>query len=240
MDWPIIGNWRDLPTNAKGAQPSLERVRDVALALQKISLTKQVKEEISALRRDILGHYMFPPGASPWIEIYWMPMALVSAILDVKIEDLAAVTLAHEPVHGYTHLARDIDGINWKTNDFAQSDREVVEGLAQFYTELVSEKLSSRFLGMQLAFERFLDLQSPPYKIHKSWMKNITHQLRETFRFSMITARSRGRIECQQWEALLSETSKRLQYGVSPNKEGSSLKGIKTAHHPGENDGEND
>ena len=61
-----------------------------------------------------------------------MPIALIAAMINVRMEDLAVVTLAHELGHGYTHLGRDIDGTSWDTSGFSKSDSAVKEGLAQF------------------------------------------------------------------------------------------------------------
>lgn len=72
------------------------------------------------------------------VGIYGMPIALISAMLNVSIEDLTAVTLAHALAHGYTHLGRDIDGRTWSDNGFADSELSVIEGLAQFYTDVVT------------------------------------------------------------------------------------------------------
>ncbi len=47
---------------------------------------------------------------------------MIAAMLDVTIEDLTLVVLAHELTHGYTHIGRDIDGIQWNDRAFGTSD----------------------------------------------------------------------------------------------------------------------
>lgn len=209
--WPAFEQWKDLPAIARGSQPSLEQARDVALALQQVAVSKQVKEELKAIQEDILGAYRFPPGKPPWVEIYWMPVALVAAMLDVRIEDLTAVTLAHELAHGYTHLGRDIDGFCWEDDGFARSDLGVVEGLAQFYTAIVTDRLNARMPGAYYAYVQLLELQSGPYRVHEDWVKDAAGQRGETVRFVMLAARNRGAIKYAEWEGMLSETSTKLK-----------------------------
>jgi hypothetical protein len=40
-----------------------------------------------------------------------------------RVEDLAAVVLAHELAHGCTHLGRDIDGRRWDVKAFRDSEQ---------------------------------------------------------------------------------------------------------------------
>lgn len=120
---------------------------EIADALQKVALAQEVRDQIKEINEDILGAYRFPPGQDSWIELYWMPIAMVAAMLDVKIEDLTVVVLAHELTRGYTHLGKDIDGSRWERSAYAGTDLTVIEGLAQFYTEVVREKLASRVPG---------------------------------------------------------------------------------------------
>jgi predicted Zn-dependent protease with MMP-like domain len=214
--WPAFEKWPALPPVAQGSQPALERARDVALALQQVAVSKQVKEELTAIHEDILGAYRFStgsfsPGSSPWVEIYWMPLALIAAMLDVRIEDLTAVTLVHELAHGYTHLGRDIDGLCWEDNGFVQSELGVVEGLAQFYTDIVTGRMMARMPGAHDAYGKLLELQSGPYRLHEKWVKDAAGQRGETVRFVMLAARNRGAVKHAEWEGMLTETSTKLK-----------------------------
>jgi hypothetical protein len=83
---------------------------------QQSALTEQVRKDITAIDEDILGVYH---TITSNVEIFWMPIAMVAAMLDVRIEDLTVVVLAHELTHGYTHIGRDIDGLQWETRCFA-------------------------------------------------------------------------------------------------------------------------
>lgn len=215
-EWGAFEKWPALPPVARGSQPAMERARDVALALQQVTLSEQVKKELKAIHEDILGAYRFTVGqrsavSAPWVEIYWMPIALMAAMIDVQIEDLTVVTLAHELAHGYTHLGRDIDGRCWDDLGFAESELGVVEGLAQFYSKVVTAKLFARAPGAHNAYEQFLKLQSGPYRVHDDWLQNSPSQRGETVRFAMLAARGHGRVKYEEWTAILSDTGATLK-----------------------------
>jgi hypothetical protein len=217
--WPELEKWQQLPNVARGAGDSIRRTHDVAAALQKLVANPPIIEEIKKVKADYLGCYFYPPRKAPWIEIYWMPIALIAAMIDVRMEDLAVVTLAHELGHGYTHLGRDIDGASWDTVGFGRSDAEVKEGLAQFYTEVVTQKIASRQPGAHEAYEKFLALQSGPYLAHKEWLKDQPHQRSETVRFALLASRTKGIVKNPEWLASLTETNAKLCRPVPPSSE---------------------
>lgn len=210
-DWGSFEAWDKLPPEAKGAEPHLARSLEVAEILQRLAVAEEVRERIREIHKDILGVYRFTAGLASQVELYWMPIAMVAAMLDVQIEDLTLVVLAHELAHGYTHIGRDIDGIQWSDRGFAKSDLAIVEGLAQFYTEVVANRVSTRTPGALLAYERLLSLQSGPYKAHLEWVKNDPNQKGETVRFAMISARSRGEVNLAEWTASLADTRSTLR-----------------------------
>jgi len=209
--WTDLENWQQLPAIARGGGDAIKRTRDVTAELQKLIANPPIIEEIKKVAADYLGCYNYPPQRAPWIEIYWMPIALIASMLDVRMEDLAVVTLAHELGHGYTHLGRDIDGANWDTVGFSKSDAEVKEGLAQFYTEVVTQNIASRQPGAFEAYEKFLALQSGPYLAHKEWLKEQTHQRSESVRFALLASRTKGVVKQVEWLASLAETNQKLR-----------------------------
>lgn len=209
--WPDLEIWQHLPSTARGSGDAIKRTRDVAAELQKLVANPPIIEEIKKVTADYLGCYHYPPTRAPWIEIYWMPIALIAAMIDVRMEDLAVVTLAHELGHGYTHLGRDIDGANWDTVGFSKSDAEVKEGLAQFYTEVATQNIASRQPGAFEAYETFLALQSGPYLAHKEWLKEQKHQRSESVRFALLASRTKGVVKQVEWLASLAETNQKLR-----------------------------
>jgi hypothetical protein len=217
--WPDLETWQHLPATARDSGDAIKRTRDVAAELQKLVANPPIIEEIKKVTADYLGCYHYPPTRAPWIEIYWMPIALIAAMIDVRMEDLAVVTLAHELGHGYTHLGRDIDGASWDTTGFAKSAPEVKEGLAQFYTEVVTQKIASRQPGAHEAYEKFLAMQSGPYLAHKEWLKEQQHQRSETIRFALLASRTKGVVKQNEWLASLAETSQKLRKPAAPDRE---------------------
>ncbi len=147
-------------------------------------------------------------------------MALIAAMLDVRIVDLTAVTLAHELAHGYTHLGKDIDGLCWEDGGFTQSELGVVEGLAQFYTDIVTGRLIARMPGAHDAYMKLLELQSGPYRVHENWVKDAAGQRGETVRFVMLAARNRGAVKHAEWEGMLTETSTKLKRKGAASQKG--------------------
>jgi hypothetical protein len=86
----------------------------------------------------------------------------------------------------------------------------VKEGLAQFYTEVVTQKIVSRHPGAHDAYEKFLALQSGPYLAHKEWLKEQPHQRSETVRFTLLASRTKGVVKHDAWLASLTETNPKL------------------------------
>lgn len=119
------------------------------------------------IEEDVLGAYFFHQGH---VEIYWMPIGLIAADLDVSPEVLTQVVLAHELAHAYTHMGFDIDDQTWNTRDFAASSLEVVEGVAQFFTEAVCRRLIHRWPDALDAYRALLEKQTGPYRAHLDWI----------------------------------------------------------------------
>jgi hypothetical protein len=195
QNWDHFEQWPSLPQTAKDGQPVLQRCLEIALSLQQAAIADQVRQQIQAIDKDILGTYSCPPGLASSVELYRLPIAMVAAMLDVSIEDLTVVVLIHELAHGYTHLGRDIDGTRWEDLAFRDSALEVVEGLAQFYTEVISERLAPRTPSLKTAYERLLSLQNGPYLAHQEWLNGEKRQRGEIVRFTLIAARAQGRID---------------------------------------------
>jgi hypothetical protein len=120
-----------------------------------------------------------------------MVIGIMAAALNLQVEALTIVVLAHELAHAYTHLGRDIDNEKWDTEAFAGADLEIIEGLAQFYTMVVCHRLGSRAPAAESAFRALLAKQVGPYKAHESWVEDDEHG-GEIVRVAMIECRSRS------------------------------------------------
>jgi hypothetical protein len=210
-DWAQVETWRSLPETAKNGQATLEQTLAIATSLQQAALGAQVLKQITEIQEDILGVYRLTPDQGAAVELYWLPIAMLAAMADVPIEDLTVVVLIHELAHGYTHLGRDIDGQHWTDQSFAESDLRVVEGLAQFYTEIISQKLSARTPGIYTAFQALLKFQSGAYLVHQNWLTDHRRQIGETVRFALIAARSSNRVSYDAWQRLMVRTDENLK-----------------------------
>ena len=157
---------------------------------------------ILSINADVLGAYIFDwPRDSTFhaekasrIEIYWQVIGLFANELKVSVAELTTVVLAHEQAHAYTHLGSDANGHSWQTQSFARSDLGLVEGLAQYYTEQIVEKLSKQHPGTKPAYLRLLEKQPPDYHTHRLW---IDHSTPEAVRIAMLEERRQpvGRLE---------------------------------------------
>jgi len=160
-------------------------------AEQLLSLVDQydLVRELLNINQDILGLYR---STTPWIYrhgidlhdphfnseggevlLYWAVIGIIAPRLGVSIEALTAVVLTHELAHGYTQAGFDIDGNNWPMEAFFHSETDLIEGLAQYYTERVLQKLDHRITGACEAYKRLLEKQSGPYRRHLHWTQEL-------------------------------------------------------------------
>jgi hypothetical protein len=209
--WSDLEHWPQLPPIARGAGEALARTQDVAIELQRLAAVPPIIEEIRKITKDYLGAYFWGNGRTPWIEIYWMPIALIATRLKLQIEDLAVVVLTHELAHGYTHIGCDIGGASWDTQGFGKSDDDVIEGLAQFYTDVVTQKAASRVPNAHRAYLRFLEMQSGPYLAHQKWIPDTPEHRAEAVRFTLLAARAEGVVKHDYWLTSLVENHAKLK-----------------------------
>jgi hypothetical protein len=132
---------------------------------------------------DLLGIYRYRletlwDNPEPRVELYWGVIALIARDLGVLLEDLTCVVLAHELAHAYTHVGVDADNHSWRTSDFAGSMQELVEGLAQYYTERVCQRIQDDAPGAIRAYNAFLPHQPPAYQVHASWRDSRPEHIR--------------------------------------------------------------
>ena len=125
--------------------------------------------DLKSLKVDLLGAYLFKKGE---VIIHCDVIAFLALVYKIPLNCLTIIALTHELAHAYTHLGMDIDGIDWDTEAFSNSDLEVIEGMAQFYTHVISEKMESKQPGVNYAFNELLLHQSAPYLLHLKWLKD--------------------------------------------------------------------
>jgi hypothetical protein len=208
VHWNQFEAWDGLPTTAKNAGPTLRRSLEISESLSALAAADALLIEISLIEDDILGAYWH----GQHIEIYWMAITLFSAAFGVRIEDLTSVAMIHELAHAYTHLARDIDGSMWEDGGFEQSEPAVIEGLAQYYTATVTQKLTSRLPSAHHAYQTVLQYQSGPYHSHLAWFdENVAVDGRgEVVRSALLQARKAGKVTNRTWRTMLQHAQLRF------------------------------
>ena len=164
---------------------------------------------VLSVREDFLGVYEYEARGlfederavnRAKIKLYWGVIGIVSEWMGCGVEDLTIVVLAHELAHAYTQLGADIEGRRWPASAFARAETEVKEGLAQYYTDRVLNRLYKRYPGALEAYETMLPRQPPAYRTHEEWVQTSTPE-----------AVRRAMLELRRWnEGELSEFNRRL------------------------------
>jgi hypothetical protein len=190
----------------EGDPETVGRSHDLIRRLLADEIDKPIVERIRRIDRDWLGAYFFWQGR---IELYAPAIALCSMRFGVPIEDMAIVVLAHELAHAFTHIGRDIDGRDWETNDFANANTFLVEGLAQFYADRVCDRLVKRRSALRTAFDTLNENQSPPYCEFHEW-KKVGRDVGEAVRHALLDCRVSGIKDHLIFRSVLKTAHKRL------------------------------
>ena len=193
---------------------------DEARELLQMAEQYDLAKELLKIELNILGSYSYNTGfqrsrndifdselinINPEINLYWAVIGLVSGSIGVDINSLTAVVLSHELAHAYTHLGCDINGNRWNDEGFYYTESSVKEGLAQYYTERVAQKLKIKFPEIPIAYERLLEKQREEYLLHKKWIDNKRIEP-ETIRTALINRRTGSPIGIDEFEDLLDQT----------------------------------
>jgi hypothetical protein len=161
-----------------GDDVHINQTNALVIRLLKLLDVERSVEKILEINEDVLGTYIYkiPPRSAHYdsstcnsarIELYWGVIGLIAGMLAVEIEPLTAVVLIHEIAHAYTHLGADIDGERWGSINFSNSKRALKEGLAQYYTYLISKRIDNKIMGTYKAYELLLKEQPRDYHSHE-------------------------------------------------------------------------
>lgn len=135
---------------------------------------KQLKRILNEIRRheeigivDVLG--IFSPRGHT-IKIYAQVIAYYSIKHGTSAENLAFVVLTHELAHAYTIAGYDINGSRGIDGYLNQRwEKEITEGLAQYYTDAICRQFEPVNPGFRIAFEKLRAKQTHPYTWYQDW-----------------------------------------------------------------------
>lgn len=168
----------------------IRRVRETAEAWLALTKEHDLGKALRKIREDVLGAYFIRQQE---VRVYWQAIGVFAALYGVDVEPLTVVVLAHELAHAYTHLGFDIDGFDWPTERFVSTDIAIVEGLAQFYAEVVCKNLEAQIPEAIAAFRVLLTEQNELYRTHRSWVEEDDRNSGEIVRVSLLECRRSGR-----------------------------------------------
>jgi len=201
----------------RATDEQLQANGDWAAFLLDILNKRDPLENLLSVSEDILGIYRYE--SSPYgdefeankaeIKIYWAVVGLVSELMGCKVEDLALVVLTHELAHAYTQLGADIDGRRWQAFEFSKSETSLKEGLAQYYTARVLNRIQGRYHGAKLVFEEMLPKQHEVYRAHLPW----TDLSPESVRRAMLEVRRNTEHKLAQFNLRLKVAERELEGG---------------------------
>ena len=193
-------------------QLALKRVEEMSSELEEYFRSHcDVVPRILAIEKDVLGAYIYGLagrwGVEQRIEIYYPVIGLVAPRLQVPVEALSVVVLIHELAHAYSHLGYDIDENSWDTDAFSRAELSITEGIAQYFTHRIAEKLIIENQEVKRAYEALLEHQPQPYKAHLEWVESATP---EAVRVALLACRNRRMQALSDFETALAEHSKGL------------------------------
>jgi predicted Zn-dependent protease with MMP-like domain len=169
--------------------------------------TLDLGKVIVEVDEDVLGAYAYDrQERSPYrgthaaeIRLYWGAIGLLARVLDVTVEGLTVLVLAHEFAHAYTHLGFDRQGERWSGEAYAATDHVLKEALAQYWAWVALKKLEDRLPDGLAAYERVLPKQPPAYHAHGPW---ITRFRPDTIASALVRMRPKGAVH---YEAFVEE-----------------------------------
>ncbi len=199
--------WKEGPSPLVTSE-ELARVAAYLAWLDERAAEARVEDALKGIDQDILGAYFFN---EPKVQLFWMPIGIIARLLQIPVDALTRRRVDPRSGARFTHLGRDIDGQRWETGSFARTDRLILEGLAQFYTGAICERLlRERVPAALIAYERLLSVQSDTYTIHRTWKQEGGSRAGEIVRSAMIGSRTRGVVAYAEFAELLRESQGQL------------------------------
>ncbi len=182
---------------------------EVKIYLNKYLYANDIERIIDLLFRknsnisDIWGTYTYK---NVLIEIYYIPLILFSRLMRLDLQFCLLVVLVHEVAHAFHHKGKDSDGVVW--DDMNRANINIIEGLAQYYTERFVDLYSSRYPSLRKSYETMLSCQSGPYRIHLDWAKSYK---KEHVKNALLAIRRNGQHDYSAFERLLNNARENLK-----------------------------
>ncbi len=149
---------------------------------------------------DIWGTYTYNGSK---IEIYYVPLILFSQIQNISLEHAIVTTLVHEMAHAYHHMGKDKDEATWIT--MSSTNKNIVEGLAEYYTWLFVETYKSDFPVMKTTYDSMFKCLGDEYTIFKSWTPKYS---KEVINSAFRSTRKKSITKYEDFEQLLEDMKK--------------------------------
>jgi len=162
----------ELQNLTRGREKSLPQISKLAEELLALASRFDFVRWLHEVDEDVLGAY-FSGSNGGMIKLYWGVIGITAITLGVRVEDLTAVVLVHELMHAYTHLGQDLEDQQGRGEWFPGSERELIEGLAQYYTAIVCPYLEPYAPGAYNAYKKLLEHQPKPYQVHLPWLESF-------------------------------------------------------------------
>ena len=227
-----IGEHFDSPEWNILVQESISTTSEFSEIILKYLVKHDPLQQILSVREDVLGVYVnqqrdlprpvlteihdhenthhIPNPRPGSIILYWAVIGLFSRWMGCKFDDLSLVVLIHELAHAYTQIGRDIQGQKWDPEYYSNSDSDIKEGLAQYYTHRVLNRNKDRYSEAFKVFEKMMDWQDRKYQLHKKWIEDFSP---EAVRYAMLAIRSHPRVTIQDFDYHLREVGRVLNRG---------------------------
>ena len=129
-----------------------------------LQISNSIFNFLNPANPDVFGCYKINTNE---VEIYIFPIMLFCQLHGLDVESFIVMVLTHELAHAYNHIGRDKDGYFWES--FNETDDNLAEGLAQFYTFNFLRHYQGRNYKLIETFEKTIPLQPAPYRVFKEW-----------------------------------------------------------------------
>ena len=139
-----------------------------------------------------------------------MAIGLSAINSGLGIEQLTLLTLFHELAHAYHHRAYDIDGKQFDTYGFGESEKGFIEGVAQYYTKKLVNSDIGQVNHLSKVWDWHQSVCSEEYVVPPKWLEGVREK--EVMRSAMISAR-KGIVSLSGFELARESAKETLGHG---------------------------